>query len=56
MVKRVDIDGTKIVLADGAWALIRPSGTEPLFRIYVEANSAEELHKIQKEVKSTFKM
>ncbi|HHT62357.1 MAG: phosphoglucomutase/phosphomannomutase family protein [Bacillota bacterium] len=56
VVKRVDIDGTKIVLADGAWALIRPSGTEPLFRIYVEANSAEELHKIQKEVKSTFKM
>jgi len=56
VVKRVNLDGTKIVLADGSWTLIRPSGTEPLFRIYVEANSLEQMQEIQKEVRNTFRM
>ena len=30
-------DGTRFLLADGAWALARFSGTEPLLRIYAEA-------------------
>ncbi|MFQ5858514.1 MAG: phosphoglucomutase/phosphomannomutase family protein [Anaerolineae bacterium] len=30
-------DGIKYVLADGSWLLIRPSGTEPVLRIYAEA-------------------
>lgn len=30
-------DGVKYVLADGSWLLIRPSGTEPVLRIYAEA-------------------
>lgn len=29
-------DGLRFMLADGAWALIRLSGTEPLMRIYTE--------------------
>jgi phosphomannomutase len=29
-------DGLRFILADGAWALIRLSGTEPLMRIYTE--------------------
>jgi phosphomannomutase len=29
-------DGLRFVLPDGAWALIRLSGTEPLMRIYTE--------------------
>lgn len=29
-------DGLRFLLADGAWALIRLSGTEPLMRIYTE--------------------
>ena len=29
-------DGLRFVLPDGAWALIRLSGTEPLMRIYSE--------------------
>ena len=33
-------DGTRFVLADGAWALARFSGTEPLLRIYAEARDA----------------
>lgn len=32
------IDGVKICYADG-WTLVRPSGTEPLFRIYSEART-----------------
>lgn len=32
------IDGVKICYSDG-WTLVRPSGTEPLFRIYSEAKT-----------------
>ena len=32
------VDGSKFLLADGSWALVRPSGTEALFRIYAEAS------------------
>jgi alpha-D-glucose phosphate-specific phosphoglucomutase len=34
-----DRDGVKYILADGSWLLIRPSGTEPVLRIYAEARS-----------------
>jgi len=30
-------DGIKFVLADDSWLLIRPSGTEPVLRVYAEA-------------------
>ena len=33
------LDGCKLVLADGAWFLFRPSGTEPLVRCYAEGES-----------------
>lgn len=35
------IDGFKFYLEDGSWLLIRPSGTEPIFRLYAEAESLE---------------
>ncbi len=39
-VQRVsDRDGIKYLLADNSWLLIRPSGTEPVLRIYAEAGS-----------------
>jgi len=34
-------DGFKFYLADGSWALVRFSGTEPLIRVYSEAPSPE---------------
>lgn len=34
-----EADGFKIRLADGAWLLVRPSGTEPVLRVYAEAES-----------------
>lgn len=36
-----DRDGVKFILADNSWLLIRPSGTEPVLRIYAEARSEE---------------
>jgi phosphomannomutase len=30
-------------LADDSWLLIRPSGTEPVLRIYAEGRSAEQV-------------
>jgi alpha-D-glucose phosphate-specific phosphoglucomutase len=34
-------DGVKYLLADDSWLLIRPSGTEPVLRVYAEAHSHE---------------
>jgi phosphomannomutase len=33
----VTLDGFKLLLADGSWLLVRPSGTEPKLRVYAEA-------------------
>jgi phosphomannomutase len=33
------LDGVKYVLADDSWLLIRPSGTEPVLRVYAEGRS-----------------
>ena len=54
--ERCTKDGLKLVLEDGSWLLIRASGTEPLFRIYVEADSKEELEEIQHQVIKQFDM
>lgn len=35
-------DGTKLVFDDGSWLMIRPSGTEPKVRFYIEARTEEE--------------
>lgn len=37
------IDGVKFIFADGCWMLMRPSGTEPLVRIYAESESKDDL-------------
>ncbi|BAZ90147.1 phosphoglucosamine mutase [Cylindrospermopsis raciborskii S07] len=41
-------DGIKLYLAEGSWILLRPSGTEPLVRVYIETNSPEKLGEIAK--------
>lgn len=38
-----DRDGVKFTLADDSWLLIRPSGTEPVLRIYAESRSDEQV-------------
>ncbi len=37
----VSFDGIKYILADDSWLLIRPSGTEPVLRVYAEGRSKE---------------
>ena len=39
-------DGAKFVFGDGSWMLLRLSGTEPLLRLYVEADSAAATEKL----------
>lgn len=41
-------DGVKIVTDKGNWILFRASGTEPLMRIYIEADSKESFDNIRK--------
>ncbi len=41
-VQRVDtLDGVKFYMADRSWLLIRPSGTEPVLRVYAEARTSD---------------
>ncbi|MGO0123581.1 phosphoglucomutase/phosphomannomutase family protein [Desulfothermobacter acidiphilus] len=51
VVKRTTIDGVKVVLADGSWILVRPSGTEPVFRVYAEAASEAKVERLHTTVK-----
>lgn len=48
------MDGIKLLLDEGHWVLIRPSGTEPLVRIYCEAASAVALEKIKEAIHDWF--
>ncbi|MBN2305878.1 MAG: phosphoglucomutase/phosphomannomutase family protein [Anaerolineae bacterium] len=36
-------DGIKFVLADDSWLLIRPSGTEPVLRVYAEGRDSDQV-------------
>ena len=41
-------DGYKFLLGDGCWAMFRASGTEPVFRCYLEARTARQLADFRK--------
>jgi len=48
----IDIDGRKMIFADGSWLMIRPSGTEPKVRFYVEARTPTDTSALVKTAKS----
>jgi len=39
-------DGVKLYLEEGSWVLLRPSGTEPLVRVYIETDSTQKQQQI----------
>ncbi|WP_136795858.1 phosphoglucomutase [Desulfosediminicola ganghwensis] len=41
IVEVITIDGRKMILDDGSWLMIRPSGTEPKVRFYVESRTPD---------------
>lgn len=46
-VVRIDrTDGLKMICEDGSWVLMRPSGTEPVVRLYSEASTSAEVKKL----------
>ncbi|MFZ0432474.1 MAG: hypothetical protein WBS18_06960 [Candidatus Acidiferrales bacterium] len=52
-VEHVDrIDGLQLTFGDGAWVLMRPSGTEPVVRVYSEAASQAEAEKLAEEARA----
>jgi phosphomannomutase len=46
-------DGIKLYLEEGSWVLLRPSGTEPLIRLYIETNSPSKLAQISDAMEKT---
>ncbi|MDR3071421.1 MAG: phosphoglucomutase/phosphomannomutase family protein [Endomicrobium sp.] len=46
--KNITTDGYKFILDDNTWIGFRFAGTEPVVRVYAEANSCTKLHKILK--------
>ncbi|MDR9387685.1 MAG: phosphoglucomutase/phosphomannomutase family protein [Balneolaceae bacterium] len=43
------LDGVKHLMDDGSWLLVRPSGTEPVLRIYSEADTHDKAQALVKE-------
>ncbi len=49
--RRDETDGTRFILDRDAWLLIRFSGTEPVLRIYAEAESPEQVSRLLEEAR-----
>ena len=47
------IDGVKVMFEDGTSVLLRPSGTEPVFRVMAEAKSASAARNLVEQYKAT---
>lgn len=47
--KRLTLDGYKVVFEDDSWVLVRPSGTEPLLRLFAESKDREKAEKLVQE-------
>jgi phosphomannomutase len=48
----ITIDGRKMIFEDNSWIMIRPSGTEPKVRFYVEARNRTETGQLVETAKS----
>lgn len=48
-------DGVKLYLAEGSWILLRPSGTEPLLRVYMETDSLDKQNQLIAEMERSIR-
>ena len=48
-----DVDGYKFRLDNGSWVMIRPSGTEPVLRVYSESTDSKSAFAILDATKAT---
>ena len=46
------IDGLQLTFDDGEWLLMRPSGTEPVVRIYTESDSPQKSQTLAEEARA----
>ena len=46
------LDGLKLIFEDGEWVLMRPSGTEPVVRVYTETATIEASQKLADEARA----
>jgi phosphomannomutase len=49
-----DMDGYKYFLTESEWLMVRPSGTEPLLRVYAEAGTHEEVMTLINDARKQF--
>ena len=50
-----DTDGFKYIIDEDSWTMIRPSGTEPVLRVYGQAKNDEEVRKLLDAVGDTIR-
>jgi phosphomannomutase len=55
IVQRNLLDGVKLAFDNGAWLLVRASGTEPLIRVYLECPVKDNLSKFKQQVLAELK-
>ena len=48
--KTITTDGYKFLLRNGGWVMFRASGTEPVFRCYLEAHTGREIARFRQAV------
>lgn len=55
IIKTETLDGFKFVLDEDSWVMIRPSGTEPVLRVYAQAVSMEGVNQLLHSTHETLK-
>ena len=55
LIKTDKKDGIKLYLGENSWVLARPSGTEPLLRIYFESDTQDNLKTLEDEILKVIK-